>query len=351
MAGPFSPPVLSPFPRRRRDFQHFFQRGESHRHFHGAADPERLHAFLVGLLAQGGQYFADNRLTVADLKVFVDVRGLKLWAKGQPVSAALQQRLLERKLMNPLEACLMAEDGVTPFYLSEQLAALLASQYGADWAARFRHFPLQPLAAASIGQVHRARLVDGRADYVSCFGSGTVREDIQKKSGNKFAVESCHIKIKDSDVSAHIWRFLYDTARQYRESFDVSGSIRSFEWQQVENEEPVIHTKSTPEKPLQEPEIARRVKVPDYARLLPEPIRKFTMPAAIADADHLSFLQGGGHGGSHPHLAHEFAMALVEGRDPFPNAKQSANWTCVGLCAHESALKGGAIVKLPAFTQ
>src|SRR2546423_14291679 len=50
-------------------------------------------------------------------------------------------------------------------------------------------------------------LVDGRAEYVSCFGSGTNREDIQKKSGNKFAVESCHIKIKDSDVVAHIWRF------------------------------------------------------------------------------------------------------------------------------------------------
>jgi glutathione S-transferase len=28
------------------------------------------------LLANGGEYFADKRLTVADLKVFVDVRGL-----------------------------------------------------------------------------------------------------------------------------------------------------------------------------------------------------------------------------------------------------------------------------------
>lgn len=28
------------------------------------------------LLARGGEYFADNRLTIADLKVFVDVRGL-----------------------------------------------------------------------------------------------------------------------------------------------------------------------------------------------------------------------------------------------------------------------------------
>jgi hypothetical protein len=50
---------------------------------------------------------------------------------------------------------------------------------------------------------------------------------------------------------------------------------------------------------------------------------------------HLSFTQGSGYGGSHPHLAHEFASALAEKRHPFPNAKQSANWACVGLCAHE----------------
>jgi hypothetical protein len=37
-------------------------------------------------------------------------------------------------------------------------------------------------------------------------------------------------------------------------------------------------------------------------------------------------------------------------RDPWPNATQSANWTCVGICAHESALKGGEIVRLPEFT-
>jgi predicted dehydrogenase len=188
-------------------------------------------------------------------------------------------------------------------------------------------------------------LVNGRAEYVSCFGSGTVREDIQKKSGNKFAVESCHIKIKDSDISAHIWRFLYDTARQYRESFDVYGTKKSFEWTLVEGEEHIVHTAKKPE-----PEIAQRVVVTDYAHLLPEPIRRFTQPSEIHDAQHLSFIQGGGHGGSHPHLVHEFVSALTQNRDPWPNAVQSANWTCVGICAHQSALKGGDIVKLPAFT-
>jgi predicted dehydrogenase len=186
-------------------------------------------------------------------------------------------------------------------------------------------------------------LMNSVAEYVSCFGSGTVREDIVAKSGNRFAVESCHIKIKDSDVTAHIWRFLYDVARQYRESFDVYGTKKSFEWTLVENEPHVIHTAKKPE-----PEIPSKVEVPDYAHLLPEPIRKFTR--SIQDAEHLSFIQGGGHGGSHPHLVNEFVSALVNNRNPWPNAVQSANWTCVGICAHQSALMGGEIVKLPAFT-
>ena len=97
-----------------------------------------------------------------------------------------------------------------------------------------------------------------------------------------------------------------------------------------------------------EAEIPEKVDIPDYAHLLPAPVRKFTR--TIEDVDHLSFVQGGGHGGSHPHMVHEFASALVEDRDPWPNAATSANWTCVGICAHESAQKGGQRVDLPAFT-
>ncbi len=186
-------------------------------------------------------------------------------------------------------------------------------------------------------------LVNGRAEYVSCFGSGSIREELAKKSGNRFAVESCHIKIKDSDIAAHIWRFLFDTARQYRESFDVYGTKKSFEWTLVEHEPHIIHTAKKPE-----PEIPSKVEVPDYAHLLPEPIRKFTR--SIQDADHLSFIQGGGHGGSHPHLVNEFVSALIQNRDPWPNAVTSANWTCVGICAHQSAMQGGQLVKLPEFT-
>jgi predicted dehydrogenase len=185
------------------------------------------------------------------------------------------------------------------------------------------------------------------AHSVVCHGSGRISEDLIPRYGSPFAIETATFKIKDSDVVAEVTRSLFDTARQYRESFDVSGSARSFEWQQVENEEPVVHTKSTPEHPLAEPEIPQRVKVPDYAQLLPEGIRRFTQPASIQDAEHLSFLQGGGHGGSHPHLVHAFLSAVRGDRPALPDAETSANWTMVGLCAHESAMRGGDRIAIP----
>jgi predicted dehydrogenase len=190
-------------------------------------------------------------------------------------------------------------------------------------------------------------LTRDEAEYVSCFGSGRIRDELIAKYNSPFAVESCHIKYRGSDLSARIIRSLFDTARQYRESIDVYGSKQTFEWPLIEGEEPVLHTAKKPE-----PEIPARIKVPDFAHLLPEPIRRFTTKGVYNtdEHQHLSFTQGGGHGGSHPHLVHEFITALAEDRDPFPNAVQSANWTCVGILAHESALNGGAIVKLPAFT-
>jgi predicted dehydrogenase len=189
-------------------------------------------------------------------------------------------------------------------------------------------------------------LTNAMAEYVSCFGSGTIREELIPEYNSPFAVESTHMKFKDSDLSARIYRSLFDTARQYRESFDVYGTKKAYEWPLIEGEDPVIHTAKKPE-----PEIPERVKVPDYAHLLPEPIRMFTTKGVydLDEQQHLSFTQGAGHGGSHPHLAHEFVMSLIEDRDPFPNAAQSANWTSVGILAHESALNGGAVIRVPDF--
>lgn len=213
------------------------------------------------------------------------------------------------------------------------------------WPNYWPGLPPMWYATHCVGPV--AGLVGQPAEYVSCFGSGTIRKELIQCYGSPFAVETAHIKFRGTDVSARIIRSLFDTARQYRESIDVYGSRKSIEWPLIEHEPLVLHTAKKPE-----PKIPSLVKCPDYAKRLPRSIAPYTT-RGVYDASkktHLSFTQGSGHGGSHPHLAHEFATALVEGRDPFPNAVQSANWTCVGLCAHESALKGGAIIRLPAFT-
>jgi len=214
------------------------------------------------------------------------------------------------------------------------------------WPNYWPGLPPMWYATHCVGPV--AGLIGRPAEYVSCFGSGTIRQELQTHYGSSFAVETAHIKFAGTDVSARIIRSLFDTARQYRESIDVYGDKASVEWPLVEHELLVMHTAKLPE-----PKIPKAIACPDFAKRLPKQIAKYTQQG-VYDArkkTHLSFTQGSGHGGSHPHLVHEFAMALVEGRDPFPNAQQSANWTCVGLCAHESALQGGMIVKLPAFTR
>ena len=177
-------------------------------------------------------------------------------------------------------------------------------------------------------------------DSVVCFGSGKIQEDYAALYNSPFAVESALMKFKDSDLACEVTRSLFNTIRQYRESFDVYGTEMSFEWEQLFEEGAVLYSGY---------EDAERVSVPDYAHLLPEEIQSFTR-AGVYDEEHehTSFIQGSGHGGSHPHLAHEFLSAILEGRDALPNAEQSANWTMAGICAHESAMKGGERIEIPA---
>ncbi|MFT7035257.1 MAG: putative dehydrogenase [Cyclobacteriaceae bacterium] len=213
------------------------------------------------------------------------------------------------------------------------------------WPGYWPGLPPMHYATHCVGPV--LALTRAEAEYVSCFGSGTIREEMHAHYNSPFAVQTTHIKFKDSDVSAQVYRSLFDVARQYRESFEVYGSKKSVEWPLIENKPLIVHTGKKPEA-----EIPEEVSCPDFAELLPEEIQPFTT-GGVYDSDdnqHLSFTQGAGHGGSHPHLVHEFVDALLSNRQPYPNAIQSANITCVGILAHESALKGGELIKLPEFT-
>jgi len=190
-------------------------------------------------------------------------------------------------------------------------------------------------------------LTRAQAAYVSCFGSGTIREELHHHYNSPFAVETTHIKFKDSDLSAHIYRSLFDVARQYRESFEVYGSKQSVEWPLIEGNPLVVHTAKRAEHKIPE-----QVECPDFAHLLPKEIQKFTTHGVydLDENQHLSFTQGAGHGGSHPHLVQAFLDALLHDGEGYPNAVQSANITCVGILAHESALQGGEVLELPEFS-
>ncbi|MBU2904828.1 Gfo/Idh/MocA family oxidoreductase [Arenibacter algicola] len=213
------------------------------------------------------------------------------------------------------------------------------------WPNYWPGLPPMHYATHCVGPV--LGLLRGEAEYVSCFGSGTIREELIPHYNSPFAVETTHIKFRNSDLSAQVYRSLFDVARQYRESFEVYGSKKSVEWPLIEGKPLVVHTAKKPE-----PEIPEEVESPDFAKLLPKEIQHFTTQGVYDSEEHqhLSFTQGAGHGGSHPHLVHEFVNALIQNKAPYPNAKQSANITCVGILAHESALKGGEIIKLPEFT-
>lgn len=94
---------------------------------------------------------ASESYAIVASRDIVDVRGVKLWAQGQAVSASLHQRLLERRLQKPLEICLEAEDGVTVFTLLDDLKNFIDSDHPLSpcvrpWAdvllAQMKHLPL-----------------------------------------------------------------------------------------------------------------------------------------------------------------------------------------------------------------
>jgi predicted dehydrogenase len=55
----------------------------------------------------------------------------------------------------------------------------------------------------------------------------------------------------------------------------------------------------------------------------------------------------GGHGGSHAYLAHEFVDSVNKERLPRINVWEAVRYCAPGLVAHQSALKGGELLKVP----
>jgi len=60
-------------------------------------------------------------------------------------------------------------------------------------------------------------------------------------------------------------------------------------------------------------------------------------------------VEPGGHGGAHGYLMNEFVTAILQDRKPLVDIAQALNMTVAGIVAHQSALKGGKLKKIPQF--
>ena len=211
---------------------------------------------------------------------------------------------------------------------------------------------LPPLHYATHAVSPVLALAKTRARAVHALGSGVMRPELRLSYGNPYPVESMLMELDGPEpLSAEITRSLFHTARGYTESFCIYGEKATFEWQQLEDEPPVVFRMSGPAGVHAGRQItAERVVIPDRQDLLPPEITRFTVRGVYDETNpHLSFLQGGGHEGSHPHLVHEFISSILKKRSPWPDAATTASWTAPGICGHLSALQGGVRVEVPDY--
>jgi predicted dehydrogenase len=188
-----------------------------------------------------------------------------------------------------------------------------------------------------------------RAVKVHCFGSGEMREELRKQYGNPYPIETAIFQLETPGLCAEVTRSLFHCSRPYMESFTFYGEKATYEWQ-MENKPPMLFKMSPVVPGDYRFASAIRPSPLDRADLLPASVGRFTKKFVYSkNEQHLSFQQGGGHHGSHPHLVHEFIRSIVERRPPRIDAVTAANWTAPGICAHASAMKEGAEIMIPEF--
>lgn len=268
-------------------------------------------------------------MTVEDCTAIVEAR-----KKANKVYMMMETALYTREFLYGLKLAESGELGRIQFVRGSHIQDM--SMEG--WADYWKGYP--PMLNGTHAISPLLRINNTKAESVVCHGSGRLSDDLASRYGSPFAVETATFTLKDSDVVAEATRSLFDVVRQYRESYDVYGTKMSFEWEQLQDESHVIFDGG---------ENASRIDVPDTDELLIDEIKHFTKREKIDDPNHVSFLQGAGHGGSHPHLVQEFVAAIVEGRKSAVDADLAANYTCAGICAHESAMNGGKRVTIPNF--
>jgi predicted dehydrogenase len=172
---------------------------------------------------------------------------------------------------------------------------------------------------------------------VQCLGSGKLTPERAGGYDNPFPLEAGLFRLREHDMAVDVVLSFFQTARAYTEGFSLYGSRVGLEWPAEEGGPLRVHGfGAVPPGGRGRAVSVRDAFPPDRGDLLPPEIAAYTR-------------SGAPHGGSHPHLVHEWITSITSGRRPLVDARTAAAWTAPGICAHDSALADGQLVEVPAF--
>ncbi|MBN9177510.1 MAG: Gfo/Idh/MocA family oxidoreductase [Microbacterium sp.] len=195
-------------------------------------------------------------------------------------------------------------------------------------------------------------LADAVADSVVCVGSGELLPQHRGDGSNPFPLESALFQLTTpSPLAAQVTLSFFENARAYTEGFNVYGDLGALEWPSIEGDATVLFTAGPQDGRHRGRPIERReIEPPDRVDALPPTIRPYTRPSMYQPPGGRPAREvHAWHGGSHPHLVHEFVSSVVEGREPSVGARRAASITAPGIVAHESSLRGGLKLEVPRY--
>jgi len=158
-----------------------------------------------------------------------------------------------------------------------QLRRVLGREYGQGWQARFERFDFEPIAAASIGQVHAARTTDGRELALKIQYPGIARSiesDVDNVAALLHATRILPVEIDVSGIVA-------EAKQQLRQEADYqieAASLRRY--RELVADEPAVQVPR-----VHDDLTTKRVLAMDFARGLPiEDLRDPATPQERRDA-------------------------------------------------------------------
>ena len=245
---------------------------------------------LAGELAAGGLYEGARRALGAGAAAAGSASALLSPANAQRLTRRLSQ--LRGAAMKLGQLLSLESADILPPEFAEALAALRASadtmpvsqlrrvlgrEYGKGWEARFARFDFEPIAAASIGQVHSVRTHDGRELALKIQYPGVARSIDSDVDNVAALLRLSRILPVEIDVSG----IVAEAKRQLRQEADYLAEAANLRrYRELVADEPGLWVPR-----VHDDLTTRRVLAMDFARGVPiEELRDPAVPQARRDA-------------------------------------------------------------------